>query len=436
MVLANQEAQRVNHEYIGTEHILLGLIKEDGGVAANVLKSLDLDLSQIRQEVEKLVQRGRESAAEGNRPQTPRAKKVIEYSLEEAGKLKHNYVGTEHILLGVLREREGIASQVLSNLGLILDEVRAEVLNLLGHEPDGSPMVQSLHGTSDKLPPGGGAAAMIAVDIGNSRMKLGRFARAAADDEARTEKLQTGGALPEPDATFDLAISQESGEFHVRRFSQWCDKRVTDGATWVVASVHRAAGQRLTNAVADWAKRSGFDCPIRHVTYRDVPLAIRVDEPARVGIDRLLAALAADRLRQRDRAAVIVDLGTAITVDLLEVDGAFAGGAILPGIAMSAQALSDHTDALPQVALDRLENPPPAPGKSTTTAIEAGLYWGAVGAIRELVRRMSPGPLELFLTGGASSHFAELLATNPDFPVHHVPHLVLSGIALVADSSR
>ena len=138
MQLANQEAQRFNHEYIGTEHVLLGLIKEGSGVAANVLKNLDVDLRKIRLEVEKLVQSGPDMVTMGKLPQTPRAKKVIEYSMEEARNLNHNYVGTEHILLGLLREQEGVAAQVLMNLGLKLEEVREEVLNLLGHGLEGA----------------------------------------------------------------------------------------------------------------------------------------------------------------------------------------------------------------------------------------------------------------------------------------------------------
>ncbi len=138
MQLANQEAQRFNHEYIGTEHILLGLVKEGTGVAANVLKNLDIDLRKIRLEVEKIVQAGPDMVTMGKLPQTPRAKKVIEYSIEEARQLNHNYVGTEHLLLGLLREQEGVAAQVLMNLGLKLEDVRDEVLNLLGHNMESS----------------------------------------------------------------------------------------------------------------------------------------------------------------------------------------------------------------------------------------------------------------------------------------------------------
>ncbi|HYD01431.1 MAG TPA: ATP-dependent Clp protease ATP-binding subunit [Phycisphaerales bacterium] len=153
MALANQEAQRFNHEYIGTEHILLGLVKEGSGVGANVLKNLDVDLRKVRLEVEKLVKPGPEMVTMGRLPQTPRAKKVIEYAIEEARNLNHNYVGTEHLLLGLLREHDGVAAQVLMNLGLKLEQVREEVLNLLGAGPGGEE--EASGGSSSS---GGGAA--------------------------------------------------------------------------------------------------------------------------------------------------------------------------------------------------------------------------------------------------------------------------------------
>jgi ATP-dependent Clp protease ATP-binding subunit ClpA len=134
MQLANQEAQRFYHEYIGTEHILLGLIKEGGGVAANVLGNLGVDLRKIRLEVEKLMQSGPEMVMMSKLPQTPRAKKAIEYAMEEARNLNHTYIGTEHVLLGLVRENEGVAAQVLMNLGLNVDDVRNEVLRYLGQD--------------------------------------------------------------------------------------------------------------------------------------------------------------------------------------------------------------------------------------------------------------------------------------------------------------
>ena len=136
MALANRQAQHFNHEFIGTEHILLGLVKEGDGVGANVLKKLGLDLDCVGHEVERLIKKGPDEVAEGNLPPTPRGKKVVEYALGEARTLNHNYVGTEHLLLGLLLEQTGIAPHVLTRLGLGLKNVRAEVLNLLDTGPE------------------------------------------------------------------------------------------------------------------------------------------------------------------------------------------------------------------------------------------------------------------------------------------------------------
>jgi ATP-dependent Clp protease ATP-binding subunit ClpA len=135
MQLANQEAQRFNHEVIGTEHVLLGLAKEGGGVGANVLKNLDIDLRKIRREIERIVQSGPEIVM-GKLPQTPQTKNAIAYAIEEARNLNHDYIGTEHLLLGLLHEKEHIAAQILVNLGTTLEAVREEVLNLLNPTPE------------------------------------------------------------------------------------------------------------------------------------------------------------------------------------------------------------------------------------------------------------------------------------------------------------
>ena len=157
MELANQEALRLNHEYIGTEHILLGLIGEGTGVGANILKNLDIDLQKVRRQVELIIQRGPHPIAEAKLPLTPRAKKVLEYAVEEARALGHNYVGTEHLLLGLVRENEGVAAQVLMNLGLRLEHVREEVLNLLGHSSN----PEEAGGAVDETEPPKGANAEI-----------------------------------------------------------------------------------------------------------------------------------------------------------------------------------------------------------------------------------------------------------------------------------
>ena len=148
-----------------------------------------------------------------------------------------------------------------------------------------------------------------------------------------------------------------------------------------------------------------------------------------VGIDRLLDAVAVNHLRQPDRPAVVIDVGSAITVDLVSAEGAFRGGAIAPGIGMSARAMHAFTDLLPLVEASELTTPPPALGKSTLPAMRSGLFWGAVGTIRELVAQISRGldcPCDVFLTGGAGPAVAELLGRE----VRHVPHLTLAGIAL------
>ncbi len=132
IVYAKEEAKRFNHDYIGTEHLLLGLIREGEGVAAAVLQKLGLDLETIRLEVEKLVQAGPTTQVVGDIPFTPRSKKALELSAEEARALGHNYIGTEHLLLGLVKEGEGMAYRVLLNLGLDLGKLRNEVMELLG----------------------------------------------------------------------------------------------------------------------------------------------------------------------------------------------------------------------------------------------------------------------------------------------------------------
>ncbi|MEI7998809.1 MAG: Clp protease N-terminal domain-containing protein, partial [Candidatus Omnitrophota bacterium] len=132
IVYAKEEARRFNHDYIGTEHLLLGLIREGEGVAAAVLQKLGLDLETIRLEVEKLVQPGPQTQVAGDIPFTPRSKKALELSAEEARALGHNYIGTEHLLLGLVKEGEGMAYRVLLNLGLDLGKLRNEVMELLG----------------------------------------------------------------------------------------------------------------------------------------------------------------------------------------------------------------------------------------------------------------------------------------------------------------
>jgi ATP-dependent Clp protease ATP-binding subunit ClpA len=140
VVLAQEEARMLNHNYIGTEHILLGLIHEGEGIAAKALESLGISLDAVRQQVEEIIGQGQE-APSGHIPFTPRAKKVLELSLRESLQLGHNYIGTEHILLGLIREGDGVAAQVLVRLGADLNRVRQQVIQLIAGRPprEGAP---------------------------------------------------------------------------------------------------------------------------------------------------------------------------------------------------------------------------------------------------------------------------------------------------------
>ena len=129
--LSQEEALRFNHNYIGTEHILLGLVRETEGVAARVLSNLGIELSKVRSAVEFIIGRGEKPVSGENIGLTPRAKRVIELAVDEARRMSHHYIGTEHLLIGLMREGEGVAAGVLESLGVTLDKVRAETQRLL-----------------------------------------------------------------------------------------------------------------------------------------------------------------------------------------------------------------------------------------------------------------------------------------------------------------
>src|SRR5258707_2890368 len=135
LAMAREEAARLHHEYVGTEHILLGLIREGEGVAATVLQNLSVELDEIQQKIEETVKKGKAAQTTGpDLPYTSPAKKVLELAMSEARELRHSYVGTEHLLLGLLREEKGIAAQVLTDAGVNLEAARAETLRILGTE--------------------------------------------------------------------------------------------------------------------------------------------------------------------------------------------------------------------------------------------------------------------------------------------------------------
>lgn len=254
------------------------------------------------------------------------------------------------------------------------------------------------------------ASPLIAVDIGNARIKLGLFQNAGGEQWIEPTRTL---ALPGNDPEFGLVGPWLAGD---------ADKAVA----WRVASVNRSAAARWL----DWFRTNRSGDAMMLLASGDLPLNVRLPRPDMVGIDRLVDAVAANHLRAADRPAVLVDVGSAITVDLVSADGSFRGGAILPGIQMAARALHDFTDLLPLIDASELNAAPSAVGTATESAMQSGLFWGAVGAIRELIERFreeepetSP---EVFLTGGAAATVAELL--GPD--ARYVPNLTLSGIAL------
>jgi len=260
---------------------------------------------------------------------------------------------------------------------------------------------------------------LIAVDVGNSRVKLGWYEGALAS------------AYSEPVATLQLAIDPWNPQLLASWLNALRDSCSTGSPIWLIASVNRA----VTTRVIAWAHDYDAGARVAELVVDDLPLTVALASPGRVGMDRLLAAVAVNRLRSAARPAIIVDVGSAVTVDVVSDRGDFVGGAIFPGFRMSARALAEQTDRLPHLAVDRLNVPPPPLGTSTESAIRAGLFWGTIGALRELVGQLSAGlPTmpQLFLTGGAADPVARLLGEE----TRHVANLVLGGIALTHASIR
>jgi type III pantothenate kinase len=251
---------------------------------------------------------------------------------------------------------------------------------------------------------------LIAVDIGNARIKFGRFSGGCA------------AACPEPTKT--LALTGAAPELDA--IGPWLSESGAERQSWWIASVNRPAATRLI----DWVREHRPDDSLTLLAAGDLPLEVGLERPDMVGVDRLVDAVAVNRLRDAKRSAVIVDVGTAITVDLVSGEGVFLGGAILPGLQMSARAMHEFTDLLPLIDMSELTSPPSALGTDTLSAMESGLFWGAVGAVRQLTERLASvgGSPQVFLTGGAAEAVAELL--GPD--ARYVSNLTLAGIALSA----
>jgi type III pantothenate kinase len=255
---------------------------------------------------------------------------------------------------------------------------------------------------------------LVAVDIGNSRVKFARFDFPPAIGI---------GKLPAPSRTLDLDPRTEPWD----KLDAWLD--ADPGPTrpaWWIGSVARQVSSRLVDHLRDRDLRD-----VTLISAGDLPLVVSLPRPDMVGIDRLLGAVAANEVRDPARAAIVVDLGSAITVDLVAPDGAFRGGAILPGIGMSARALHEFTDLLPRIEMHALAEPPAPVGNATVPAMTSGLFWGAVGGVSRLIElfgtEVGGAPLVL-LTGGAAPSVARLLPGE----IRYEPNLVPAGIALAA----
>ncbi len=300
-----------------------------------------------------------------------------------------------------------------------------------------------MSGELTNQPPLGGDHPVVAVDLGNTRAKLGLF----------LPEPTWPGRLPVPTATY-----AGDGEFWYK-LPNWLATSLIntdlEGSWqhrlhWAISSVCRP---RLASLL-DWL--SGQNCSASNQSVlqpSDLPLRVPLARPQAVGMDRLAAAVAANHLRPPSQPIVVVDAGTALTIDLVDQQGVFRGGAILPGLQTAATALHQMTDLLPRLDVSHWQDPPQALGTSTESAIRSGLFWGSVGAIRELLRHFADlaglGPV--LITGGVANLLAAGLQhaghqqPGQQQPGHQQPgqqqpgqqqrvavvaHLTLSGIAL------
>lgn len=280
----------------------------------------------------------------------------------------------------------------------------------------------------------------LAVDVGNSRIKVGLF-DTSSSAQATPEKSERNSSREE---TTRLPRCVEFRSVPLKASVPW-DEIFLDLATAPQArGVIVGSNQRgVDQVVGDWPDWLQKPAVIR--SSESFRINVNVDEPRRVGLDRLLNAVAANGVRSPAEAAIIVDCGTATTVDLVSSSGSFCGGAILPGFTLCARALNQYTEVLPLISMNELFDLPPsedchpALGTNTQAAIMSGVFWGQIGAVRELINRLShhgrsngnnePAP-KILLTGGGARllvpYFAKAI---------HCPYLPLQGLVLAAANS-
>jgi type III pantothenate kinase len=261
----------------------------------------------------------------------------------------------------------------------------------------------------------------LAIDVGNTRVKFGVFERA--------DSKGSKAILPECVATMAVPVAEELDWPKITaHFGEWG----ADLAQAVIAGANPAGVEEI---ISGWPGGI-WPAPVAVRRAADLPLRVNVEFPDKVGIDRLLDAVAANALRAPTDPAIVVDAGTATTVNYVSAEGAFEGGAILPGLELGARALHQYTALLPQIDVTSLLRHPVEPlGRNTPAAIGSGLWFGHVGAVRELVTRLSESaarsPLVL-VTGGNGRWLAPALGSHVRFE----PDLALRGLAFVAQSQE
>src|SRR6266498_2881181 len=314
--MAREEAARLHHEYVGTEHILLGLIREGEGVAAAVLTNLNVDLEEIQQKIEETVKKGKAAAAAGpDLPYTSRAKKVLELAMSEARELNHSYVGTEHLLLGLLREEKGIAAQVLTDAGVNLEQARAETLRLLGSE-------------MPSTAPAGGAAAQPAAPKSEKKSKtpaLDHFCRDLTQLAAEGSLDPTIGRQKEIERVMEILSRRKKnnpvliGEPGVGKTA------IVEGLAQLIASGqcpealrdHRVLSLDMAAVIAGTKYRGQFEERLKAIINeiaQNKSIILFIDE-----LHTLVGAGAADGALERRFQTVIVDPPTVDeTIEILK----------------------------------------------------------------------------------------------------------------------
>lgn len=249
----------------------------------------------------------------------------------------------------------------------------------------------------------------LVADVGNSFIKWGRCADGAVVEQAYLQ----------PDDPDGWQVQREAWD---------CGTPVA----WAVAGVH----PQRRDSLLKWLRRNGETVLLLDSAAK-LPLGVHVDHPDRVGIDRLLDAVAANALRRADVPAIVIDAGSAVTIDWVDAAGAFAGGSIMPGLRLMAEALHDYTALLP---LLQVHEPAPLPARSTTTAMEAGIFWAVAGGIRAICERLAGEhrEVDVFLTGGDAGklegNLRETLPAPLAASLRVVPGLTLEGIRLAAEA--